>query len=172
MSITCREAVVFVTDYWGQSKESEEELPVEVECVMYRLVCVFLSIGGAEIMKKDDLKKICPHLIRICWTAVEKEDFEVARQLICVLHELPFLDSTVLNMLTSFVKIATDDKTEALNLVSFYVVWYCLHIFQVESIVDILKDRADWYDKESLQNAVKFAKEAQYTDLSHFLAMV
>lgn len=64
-------------------------------------------------MEKNDLEKICPYLVKICWMAIEREEFKTAKQLVVVIQELPQLEKSVLKMLLRFIDISGQSKLDA-----------------------------------------------------------
>lgn len=67
ISKSCREAANFVCEYITEcSRDESVSLDMDSMLVLYRFVCAFMAIGGAEILDKDTLICAVPTLLKVC----------------------------------------------------------------------------------------------------------
>lgn len=60
---SCREAASFCCEYLTACAEQKVTLDIEIQLAFYRFICLFVSIGGAQIINKDFLKGAMPTLL-------------------------------------------------------------------------------------------------------------
>ncbi|KAI6184266.1 hypothetical protein M3Y97_00577700 [Aphelenchoides bicaudatus] len=73
-----QEAASFCCEYLTACAEQKVELDMEIQLALYRYICLFISIGGAQIINKEFLKGSVPILISVREYALSQDDDDTA----------------------------------------------------------------------------------------------
>lgn len=147
ISTSCREAANFVCEYiTACTKDDAVSLDMDCSLVLYRFVCAFMAIGGAEILDKETLNSAVPTLLSVCDFCINQRDEQTAGLLLINLADVERLPDRTLATILAYTRLIIPSKQSSEGLA------------QVCCVMEQLVDRKGWYTRESLDEARQMAE--------------
>uniref|UniRef100_A0A1I7XUN2 PRD domain-containing protein n=1 Tax=Heterorhabditis bacteriophora TaxID=37862 RepID=A0A1I7XUN2_HETBA len=146
-----RDTACYIFEFWGEAKEQGVAIEPEVHLVLYRFVCVFLTIGGSQLLNTSILNKCSNSLLEVCQQAICNNDSSTAYLLLPYLNQLPTLTVDTIHLIVEFVMKqfpdgnwhdAVEDALECIEKLKFRVDWYSAQtLLAARSKLDFLPDK-------------------------------
>ncbi|KAI6227910.1 hypothetical protein M3Y95_00566500 [Aphelenchoides besseyi] len=149
VSRSCKEGASFCFEYLSACHEKKIHLPLECLLGFYRFICMFASVGGIQLIQKEYVEGAISSLVNTCNFALDQRDTSTATLLLNNLPEFPQLPNNTLDVLFKYIRLSwpTAERKTAIEMFT--------------SVIGELKDRNDFYTKESRINVLQFAHDAE-----------
>ena len=115
---------------------------------IYKFICAFMAIGGAELLDQESLTKASEPLINVAEDALSELDSTTAGMLIYNLPSIKKLPKSTLKLIVDYLTRARISGDPSDMIAS-----------QVVSILEQLKGRKDFFEEEDRNNLLKMAQE-------------
>ncbi|KAI1728478.1 tissue inhibitor of metalloproteinase domain-containing protein [Ditylenchus destructor] len=146
MSRSAQEAASFICEAIAKLAETMNvTTKMDYFLVLYRFICVFLSVGGAKIIDPQTLGAALPTLMRVCKFCINQRDADTAALLIMNLPEFEKLTESSMEIVLDYARLALPTPQSKEVLV------------QLTTLFDQLKDKKGWYSETSISEAENFA---------------
>ncbi|KAE9551993.1 hypothetical protein FO519_004791 [Halicephalobus sp. NKZ332] len=148
ISYHVKEAASFLLDYITECEKSEKKIPKEVLLPIYKFICTFLSIGGAELLSEESINNAAGTLMTVAEEALEELDHTTAGMLIYNLPSIKKLPKSTLKLILDYLvraRISGDPSDVVAS--------------QVVSVLEQLNGRKDFFQEEDRKILIEKARE-------------
>jgi len=150
ISYHAKEASSFLLDYIVECKKRKKTIPKEVMLPIYKFICAFMAIGGAELLNQESLGEASESLIGVAEDALSELDSTTAGMLIYNLPNIKKLPKSTLKLIVDYLTRARISGDPSDIIAS-----------QVVSVLEQLKSRKDFFEEEDRNNLIKMAQELE-----------
>ncbi|KAI1726767.1 tissue inhibitor of metalloproteinase domain-containing protein [Ditylenchus destructor] len=161
MSRSAQEAASFICEAITKLAETMNvTTKMDYFLVLYRFICVFLSVGGAKIIDPQTLGAALPTLMRVCKFCINQRDADTAALLIMNLAEFEKLTESTMEIVLEYARLALPTPQSKEVLV------------QLTTLLDQLKDKKGWYSEMTISEAENFAAKVGDQQISDLISHI